>query len=193
VFLVWTLLSLLLLMVLLLAVPLEWGFYVQLREGHRSAESRIFWLFGLVRFRVSSGTGERSKPKAAAKAQKPKRRRANPMAVVGVEGFIGRVLTLVRRLLGAIHIQHLDMQGRLGLGDPADTGRLWSVVGPLSAILAVPQATRIHLEPDFSDLVLELQSRGRIRLVPLRLVSLALGFLLSATTMRAFKAMRSGA
>ncbi|WP_189613436.1 DUF2953 domain-containing protein [Saccharospirillum salsuginis] len=114
------------------------------------------------------------------------------MAVVSVDGFIGRVLTLARRVLGAIHIQQLDIQGRMGLGDPADTGRLWSVVGPVTAILASPRVTRIHFEPDFSDPVLDLQGNGRIRLVPLRLIGLVLGFLLSPTTVRAFMAMRSG-
>lgn len=112
------------------------------------------------------------------------------MGALSVEGFIGSVLTLVRRLLAAIHIRHLTVRARLGLDDPADTGRLWAVMGPVSALLALPKAARIDIEPDFADQVLMFTGDGHIRVVPLELLILVLVFLLSPKTLRAYWAMR---
>lgn len=195
-FAVWMLLTLLVILVALLAVPLEWTFDVQLREGYRAGESRILWLFGLVRLRSTGklASARKEKPNDPGIPLKPrsKRRRGSPWAAISVDGFIERVMTWGARVLGTIRIHHLDVNARLGLGDAADTGRLWSVIGPLSAILALPRCARIHIEPVFPDAVLDVHSNGRVRIVPLRLIALAIGFLLSPVTVRAFMAMRSG-
>ncbi len=193
---VWSLLAMVVFLVALLAVPLEWTFNVRQEAGVRATDSHIRWLFGLVRFRTTgSPEGEaKTKPKKSKKEKKPKaKRRHSLFAAVSVEGFVGRVLGLIRRLLSAIHIHHLNLNARLGLGDAADTGRLWGFIGPFSVLLNQPKATRIYIEPEFYDQVFEAQTDGRIQVVPLRLVGLILGFLLSLNTLRAYRAMRAGA
>lgn len=192
---VWSLLTVLVCLVALLAVPLEWTFTVRLEQGEREADSHIRWLFGLVRFRTTGSPEDDTSAKAKpGKHKKPraKRNRSSPLAAASIEGFVGRLLTLIRRLLSAVHIHHLNLNARLGLGDAADTGRLWGFIGPLSILLAQPKATRVHIEPDFFDEVLDFQSDGRIQIIPLRLVALLLGFLLSFNTFRAWRAMKAG-
>jgi hypothetical protein len=192
-FFVWVLLAILFVFVALLAVPLEWTFKVQLDETHRAGDSHIRWLFGLVHVRTNAkADNEDSERPKKTKKGRGKRNRRKVGAALSVDGFVSRLLTLARRLLAAIHIQQLNVQARLGLGDAADTGRLWGVIGPLSALLSLPGATRIYIEPDFFEEVLELESDGRIQVVPLQLVALVLGFLLSRNTVRAFRAMRAG-
>ena len=110
--------------------------------------------------------------------------------MLSVEGFGRRLLRLARRLLASFRIQELELKARLGLDDPADTGRLWAVVGPLSALVAGSGIARIEVEPDFTSALLTFDGRGRIRLVPLRPLSLVLVFLLSPNTIRALHAMR---
>lgn len=190
----WVLLSVVVILVALLAVPLEWTFNVRLQADERTADSHIRWLFGLVKVRTTGSDDADSsrKDRSSKKPGKPKaKRRHSPVAALSVDGFVRRVLRLVRRLLSAIHIHHLTLNARLGLGDAADTGRLWGFVGPLSVLLNQPRAARIYIEPEFYDEVFELQSDGRIQVVPLRMVGLMLGFLLSFNTLRAYRAMRA--
>ena len=77
---------------------------------------------------------------------------------------------------------------RLGLGDPADTGRLWAVVGPVNAI-ARSRGADIRIEPDFLEPVLEIQADGHVAIVPLRILLLATGFVLSPPAIRAWRAL----
>lgn len=193
--LVWSLLTVLVCLVALLAVPLEWTFTVRLEQGEREADSHICWLFGLVRFRTSGSpeADAKAKPKTR-KPKKPKttRDRSSPLAAASVEGFVGRLLTLIRRLLSAVHIHHLNLNARLGLGDAADTGRLWGFIGPLSVLLNRPSVSRIYVEPEFYNEVFTVKTDGRIQVIPLHLISLVLGFLLSFNTLRAYRAMRTG-
>jgi hypothetical protein len=77
---------------------------------------------------------------------------------------------------------------RLGLGDPADTGRLWAVVGPLSAAAQLRNA-ELRIEPEFADPVLELRADGRVLLVPLRFLIVAIAFALSPPTIRAWRTL----
>lgn len=192
---VWSLLAMVVFLVALLAVPLEWTFNVRRNADERAVDSHISWLFGLVRFRTT-GSPEaeaKAKPKQSKKEKKPKaKRRHSPLAAVSVEGFVGRVLGLIRKLLSAVHIHHLNLNARLGLGDAADTGRMWGFIGPLSVLLNQPKVTRIYIEPEFYDEVFDAQADGRIQVIPLRLVGLILGFLLSLNTLRAYRAMRAG-
>lgn len=189
--LVWLLLAVLLLVVALLAVPLEWTFKLRQEQGQREGESHIRWLFGLVRVRTD-GSAKAMTSEEPEKTGKPikKARRSKPLAAIFVEGFVARVLTLVRRLITSIHIHHLDLHSRIGLGDPADTGRLWAFIGPLGVLLAQPRATSVRIEPDFYNEVLDFTSDGRIHVVPLRLLWVVLGFLVSPNTWRAWRATR---
>ena len=81
---------------------------------------------------------------------------------------------------------------RLGLGDPADTGRLWAIVGPLSVAAQGIRSARVRVEPAFMEAVLEFDARGRMRLVPVQFLALAIGFALSPPSVRAWRTLRVG-
>ena len=195
--LIWTVSGVLLVLILLLAVPVELSFSLRLQEGRRMLSGRAIWLFGGVRvpFGGEPDPGKKAKPKLK-KPRKEKRKRrprqggSTPLATLWVEGFVRRALRLVRRLFTAIHIHHLNVQARLGLQDPADTGRLWSVMGAVGALLPAPKDVRIEIQPDFADEVFVFVSDGRIRVVPLELVLVLLAFALSPKTIRAYRVMR---
>jgi hypothetical protein len=91
----------------------------------------------------------------------------------------------VQDLVAAAHLA-LRLDLRLGLGDPADTGRLWAVVGPLAVMAQDLRSVQLRIEPEFMEPVLEFEAEGRMRFMPLRLVALAIAFALSPAAIRAW-------
>lgn len=181
-------------LVLLLAVPLEVAFQldrVVALEGHVSFR----WLFGLVRFRLAVPRVRPTPPGPAAepRAARERRRRsagagaARGLAVLRQSDFRRRVHRLLGDLVRAIHVRRLRLLVRLGLGDPADTGCLWALVGPLGAAAGSLRGAEVRIEPEFIDPVLELHSRGRVRVIPLRILALASSFALSPPSIRAWR------
>lgn len=176
----------------LLAVPLELKFTVRREESFRG-EVWFRWLFGAVEIsRELGGKAEYSKARAAAekktqrkKRTKKKRRSARRiLAVLRSEGFVRRVLQLVRDLWRSLHVR-VAFQGRLGLDDPADTGRLWGVLGPLNGVLAGFPFSELSLVPDFEKEVFRFQGTGQIRIVPVQLLIIVTLFMFSPAVWKA--------
>jgi len=183
----------------LLAVPIEVAFRAEGIEPLRW-EVGIRWLFGAVRLHVpipgSDKTDEttQAKPgagKARAKAGK-KRGRGNVFAVLRQAAFRRRVYRLLHDVLSAAHFHELRLRLRLGLGDPADTGQLWAVLGPLAAIARNRRNADVRIEPEFIDTALEFRAEGRARLMPLQYLALAAGFVLSPVSIRAWRMLHAG-
>jgi hypothetical protein len=184
---------------LLLAVPVHVAFQLKGIEAF-SGLITIRWLFGLVRFRAPYPSVTKSpQPETAANAgkvqAKPNKRnaRANVVAVLRQAAFRRRALRLVKDLVRAAHPQQLRLRMRLGLGDPADTGRLWAFMGPLSALAQNLHNAQVQIEPEFIDTVFEIEARGRLRLVPLQVLGVLISFALSPASIRAWRTAQSHA
>ena len=193
--LLWALACLLLLLVVLLAIPVELKFDLRCWEGERQSSVALVLLFGAVR--LPMGSKARSKPEQPRKGHKAKEghRRSGPgriLAMLQTEGFPGRVLQLAKDIFRRIHIGDLSLDARLGLGDPADTGRLWGVVGPLAVMLATSRAMQVSVQPVFAAEVFEYQGRGHLSVIPLQVLALFLAFALSPVTLRALRAGKEG-
>ena len=185
------------LLVLLLALPVDLAFRLESVEGF-AGQVRIAWLFGLVRHRIvlPPSAGRRApRPAIAAQAAgAPARRRRRPrradvMAALRQAAFRRRVYRFARDLARAAHARDLGLRVRLGLGDPADTGRLWAFVGPLNAAAQNLRNADVRIEPEFVDSVLEFEARGRLQLFPLQLLALAISFALSPASIRAWRSL----
>lgn len=186
-------------LVLLLAVPLHVAFRFEGIEAFKG-EVSIRWLFGLVRLRIrvprvgkARSDLKGAQPTSERRVKSPKRdSHANIFAVLRQAAFRRRVYRLVRDLVAAAHLRGLHLRLRLGLGDPADTGRLWAVVGPLAAAARNQRDAEVEIEPEFVDPVFDFQTDGRMLLVPLQFLVLAIGFALSPSSVRAWRTMRGG-
>ena len=184
------------LVLLLLAVPVDVEFRLEGIEPF-TGQVGVRWLFGLVRFHVPVPRARKptrrteAKPKAARVRARPKARgrHRDVLAALGQAAFRRRVYRLVGDLVRAAHLHRLRLFMRLGLGDPADTGRLWAVVGPLNAVAQLRNA-ELRIEPEFVEPVLEFQADGRLLLVPLRFLILAIAFALSPPTIRAWRTLK---
>jgi len=181
---------------LLLAVPVSVDFRVQGMEP-LNGRVGVRWMFGLVKLRLPfprAGEPRRSREEEPTAARDvdgsaPHGRGRNVLAALRQAAFRRRIHRLVRDLVRAVHVQRVHLLMRLGLGDPADTGRLWALVGPVNAV-ARWRDVDIRIEPDFLEPVLEFEADGRVEIVPLRFVVLAVGFAFSPPTLRAWRTLR---
>ncbi len=183
------------LLILLLAVPLDVRFHLQRVEkvdGHVA----IGWLFGLVRFRIpvpgrrEARAKTERKPKKKSGKRKKRSGASNVLAVLRQPAFRRRVFRFLRDLLRAARARDFSLRMRLGLGDPADTGRLWALLGPVNALARNLRNADIFIEPEFVDPAFQFESRGQLRLFPLQFLAIALGFVLSRPTIRAWRTLR---
>jgi hypothetical protein len=79
---------------------------------------------------------------------------------------------------------------RLGLDDPADTGRLWGLLWPVVALAQALHGAEVRLEPEFLEETVQFQAQGRVAASPLRLLAIAGGLALSPATVGAWWASR---
>lgn len=187
----------LIVIILVLAVPVTLTYRVSWRRGFQ-ANITLKWLFGLVHIPLPSTTS--TTPASEQKTITPKvskkqraSRKTNPVVALRQSAFRRRLFRFASDVWHAIHKQHVVLRIRIGLGDPADTGQLWAVIGPLSGILATFQDALIEIEPEFIDAVFELDSSGNIRIIPLQLLYIAIGLLVSPAFWRGVNQMRVAA
>ena len=188
--------TILALVLLLLVVPIDLAFRIERIEGFHGQVS-VTWLFGVVRFRIPIPGPANRQPQVKATQQptkqrpKRKKRRARPnfVAVLRQAEFRQRAYRFARDLIQAVHLQKFRLLMRLGLGDPADTGHLWALVGPLSAMAQRLRSADVRIEPEFMDSVLEVQADGQLRLIPLQFLALTIAFVLSPPSIRAWRTL----
>ncbi|HEX73573.1 MAG TPA: hypothetical protein G4N93_00250 [Dehalococcoidia bacterium] len=171
--------------VLMLSIPVDMKFDLATNE-HAKAKIRIGWLFGLVWKDIR--TRKKKKPK-----EKPKKRRKRGiksfLPLLRIKGLLGKILKLIRQILGCLKIKQLDVASRVGLDNPFDTGMLCSVLWP-ALIPPNPSGKVIfRLEPVFSEFAFEASLQGWVRLFPIQLVWTLVSFVLSPTGLRLLKLM----
>jgi hypothetical protein len=177
----------LLFLVILLAVPVDLVFQVEKGVELRS-RVRVGWLFGLV-WKDLTGREKKPKPKKKKKPKPKKKKSREPfLAFLGAEGFLLRLFGLVRRLFRLLKVRQLDLDLTVGLGDPADTGMLFGVVGPAAACLGSLSPGDVQIRPDFVEESFRGHFKGDVRVFPIQFVATLAGFVLSPTTLKAIKA-----
>ena len=191
----------LLVFIALLAVPFTLTFQLSFQQAFQS-DIKLYWLFGLVRVRLSPGQSKPSaeeKKEPAPKARRSKRasrkkksdKKTNVFAAIRQKAFRRRIYRFIRDFWHAVHKQDVRLRVRIGLGDPADTGQLWAIMGPVAGTLSNLKSASIDIVPEFIDATLELDSSGSIRIYPLQLIYLAVGLLLSPPIWRGIRQMRT--
>lgn len=183
---------------ILLAIPISMSFAIT-KKQHVEGYARIIGLFGLIKFQTNFPGVLKNKKKPVSheknllqfksKTVSTKSSSQN-FSLITRSVFRRHIIKFIKRILKATHAKNLYLRCRIGLGDPADTGRLWAVMGPLSAFLKNLQILRIELEPEFTNDGIEIESHGHFHLIPLQFIALTIAFILSPTTLRAWKTLR---
>ena len=182
------LLVFLLIVLALLTVPFSIHFHVHWPQPD-GQDIRVRWAFGLVRFRVRPKSVKRVVKKAEPQPEPepaPNRthkrmslRQRNALAVIWNHRFRARMMQFFGDLVRALRIRDFLLRVRIGLGDPADTGSLWAIVGPISGFFSGSSGGSVWIEPDFVDSTFELNSSGHIRIIPIQLIGLTVSLMLS--------------
>ncbi len=172
--------------VMLLAVPVEVAFNIENDEASPN-DVALIWLSGIIRIPLTADSSKKRQEKAAKNRKKKTRRRGKnkAWALMRNASFRRRLFGYIRDLFRSIKIKSLDIRLRLGLDDPADTGRLWGVLGPLASLLGGIRKANIRVEPEFAEEVFSLQSQGRISVIPLRILWISSCFFLTPQVIRA--------
>jgi len=173
----------LLVFVALLAIPITLTFHVSWRQA-LSSEVKLKWAFGLVRISLPTIQPQEStevEDLTHLNQQKEKqiKSRANMLKAFRQKPFRNRIIKFVRDIWNAIKKREMKFYLRIGLNDPADTGQLWAVVGPLSGMLSNLKDATVEIEPEFIDQAFEFDTSGSIQIIPLQLLYLTLAFILS--------------
>lgn len=183
--------SLIALIILVLSIPLDMIFHVDV-DGRPKLGMRLGWLFGLVSKEVGKG---RKKPEEKKSLIEDKRKHEERIItartifeILRIEGLIKNLKTLFKDILGHIRVRELRAYFRVGLDDPADTALLFGPVAAIATFLDSSYAYDIALQPSFDgEAVFEGYLHGAVRLQPIQLIAPIARFAFSLSTVRAVK------
>jgi len=181
--------SLAVLLLLVLCVPLNMVIHADV-HGKPKVQLRFSWLFGLVSKEISREKGKPKEEKRAAK-EKKKRKRLDTRIIFSIlrtEGVLRRFKELLKDVFSCFKFRDLVADFTVGLGDPADTGLLFAIIGPATAFLGSSHFHQLRIEPSFGDdAVLQGFSHGIARLRPISLLPPFIKLAFSLTTIRVAK------
>lgn len=183
--------SLALLICLVLCIPLDVMLHADV-DGKPRLRLRFSWFFGLVRWEISGGKKKTEETGRAAKDKKRLRWRDASVIfrILRTKGVLRRLQRLLKDVFSCLQFQKLVADFTIGLGDPADTGLLFAIIGPATALFGSSHRYQVRLEPSFSDdAALQGSATVTIRLQPIRLVPPLPKFALSPVTLRIAKVL----
>jgi hypothetical protein len=171
--------------VLLLCVPLS----IELAFAGR-AEPRLGMSLRWGWFRARSPNPSRRKPKVTAPSKKPRSARRAPSwrrlrALFKSPDFLPSLGRFAARVVRHGRPRGLRLHLRIGLGDPADTGRLWGALAPLLLALSELEFEELRVEPDFLRRSFELDAHAVLRVVPAVLLAFLVGYWFTPAPWRA--------
>ena len=100
------------------------------------------------------------------------------------KALVVRFLQLLRSVLRCGRLNRLDIRARIGLNNPADTGRFYGAYCALANSCPLPERISLRVKPDFEQTVLEGTGIAVIRITPLRLLIVLFLFCVSRPALR---------
>jgi hypothetical protein len=181
------------LIVLLLAIPIHLAVRVEFSDRLRG-RAQLRWLFAKVDVpvprRARQRPGPAPRPVSAAPRSRPANRALSLAALLRTPGLLSRIVRLATDLLGQFRIRRFELNADYGLADPADTGRLCGVIAPVLIAVSATGA-RVSCRPIFDRSCLTGACVASIRVRPIAVLGVVVGFLASRPVWRAIRAWRS--
>lgn len=175
---------------LTLCVPLNMALHADV-YGKPKLRLKLVWLFGLVSKEITEEKKTKEKKRELKEKRKPegeKKRFRDIFEILRTKGLLKQLKRLLKNILSCFRIKDFIADFKIGLGDPADTGLLFSFIGPATFWLNSSFHQQIRVQPSFEDkIVFEGYSFGKIRVQPIQLVIPCLRFAFSLTTLRLLK------
>lgn len=175
----------------LLAAPLVVRVEAERREA-MTLSWQVRGLFGLID--VSSGDAARRARRPRAPAERPRARRTDrrrgarmALAVLRTRGLAGRTVRTASALFRRISIHEFRLHTAFGFDNPADTGIAYGYLSPM-LVAASAGGFDVRCQPVFADATLQGMARASIRVRPLSVIGVLVGFVLSGPALRAMVA-----
>ena len=170
--------------ILLLTIPIDLVFNIE-KDVAFHPRVRVGWMFNLI----GKDVKRKKKPKKE-KAKEKRKRRIKPfIAMLRARGFLRRLFRFVRDIFRICHVRDFELDLRIGLSDPADTGMLFAVIAPVIVQLKTFTPLDIQILPNFEQTGLQGYVKGDLRVFPIQLIFIGTLFALSPATIRAIKSM----
>ena len=166
-----------------LAVPVDVRARLDI-GGRPPFTAAVCWLFGLLRFNISSG---KHRPRKKKKPKPVRKKRSGGLGwrsildILLTKGLAKQFFFLVKRSFQQLGWRDLQLDMRIGLDDPADSGMLFAYIGPVTPFLP----RRVTLRPVIGPTMLEGFLSGTLRIIPLLFLFIFLRFLFSLPVLRA--------
>ena len=181
-----TLISLAVLIVLALSVPLDVALHMD-AHGRPKFSMRLVWLFGLVSKEVRPEEKKRVIKGRRGLGERVRQARAM-FEILRIKGLLRQLKSLLKGMFSCIEIREIGANLRVGLDNPADTALLFAFIGPATLFLESSFPYQLRVQPSFDDeAVFDGYLDGAARLRPIKLVRPLLGFTFSSATIRALK------
>lgn len=170
-------------LVVVLSVPVSLKFKFEQQHANNN-HVELSWFFGMFSHRFLfqhevAPSPKKTPNKSTHQAQATKGTGKTIFKLLLQQRFRHRFFQFISEIWRSTSKQNIQFHIRAGLGDPADTGRLWALIGPTSAAMAQIHPHAVVIEPDFIHTVLEINGSGTIRFIPLRLIFIALKLIFS--------------
>ena len=177
--------------ILALFVPLDLRIYVNV-NGIPKFSMKLGWLFGLVSKEMAKKEQKPDDKRRAFKVERESRVKGpaarTALRILRARGLLKQLKLLLKSILRIPKIRDLEADLKVGLGDPADTGLLFALIGPATPFLGSSLRNEIKLQPSFADeATLEGSLHGAIRLQPIQVIIPLIRFVFSLPILRAAK------
>ena len=184
--------GLLALFVLLLSVPIDLSFRLEI-YGRPRFKARFSWLFGLFSRDIKGRKKGDAALKKAVKEKAGKKKRGGgrkALRLLSTRGLIRRIKALVLGILRRLEFREFRMDFRGGLENPVDSAMVFSLIWPAYLFLGPSFGRHVNLQVSFEGVAfLEGYCQGTVRLRPIRLAPPLARFIFSAPALRAIKRM----
>ena len=114
----------------------------------------------------SRGRRKKAKKETDKTARKDKRRRRKRPSRV----TFGAISDVIREVLACIRFSALEVEGKFGTGDPAETGQLYGYLSPIIFTLGARQGADILIEPVFDEACFQGRVSATLEVVPFELI-----------------------
>jgi hypothetical protein len=173
---------------LLLALVIPWHVMVRARGQPEPGilvdlRPAFAWMPRIARLAAPLGAGEAAGRQVteaggappAGRVSEPARRRASRrwpprLRTLDLRRIGSALLRFLAEAARALRPVRLRLEGRIGTGDPAETGRLWGALCPLLYADLLPRNAVVALQPDFTGARFELMAEAELRILPLRVL-----------------------
>jgi hypothetical protein len=183
--------SLLVLIVFALSVPLDVVLYVDV-YGRPKFRMRLTWLYGLVNKEIAKKEKKPEEKKKTVRGKRKPRKRGpgarTILEILRTRGLLGQIKLLLKGIIRLTRIKEFAADFKVGLGDPADTGLIFALIGPATFFVGSSFPNKIKVQPSFTDeAILEGSLHGTLRVRPIQIIPPVLRFVFSLSTIRVAK------